>query len=81
VKARRATLLIPPPSKENSEKPIATTVPFYPDVLFIGGRVKSTPISDDEPTVTPLVLLLLKLEHNIMRIAICICLTHLECIH
>jgi hypothetical protein len=26
------------------------TVPFYPDVLFIGGRVESTPISDDEPT-------------------------------
>jgi hypothetical protein len=25
--------------------------PFYPDVLFIGGRVKSSPIFDDEPTV------------------------------
>jgi hypothetical protein len=31
--------------------------------------------------VTPLVLLLLTLEHNIMSIRICICLTHLECIY
>jgi hypothetical protein len=27
-----------------------TTVPFYPDILFIGGRVESNPVSDDEPT-------------------------------
>jgi hypothetical protein len=27
------------------------TTPFYPDVLFIGGRVESSPISNDEPTV------------------------------
>jgi hypothetical protein len=27
-----------------------TAAPFYPDVLFIGGRVESNPISDDEPT-------------------------------
>jgi hypothetical protein len=50
VKARQAALLVPPPSKENRKKLVATMVPFYPDVLFIGGRVKSTPISDDEPT-------------------------------
>jgi hypothetical protein len=31
--------------------------------------------------VTPLVLLALKLEHNIMCIDISYCLIHLECIH
>jgi hypothetical protein len=51
VNARQATLLVPPPSKENRKKLVTMTVPFYPDVLFIGGRVESTPISDDEPTV------------------------------
>jgi hypothetical protein len=50
VKARQAALLVPPPSKENRKKPVTTTVPFYSDVLFIGGRVESTPVSDDEPT-------------------------------
>jgi hypothetical protein len=49
VKARRAALLIPLPSKENGEKLVATTVQFYPDVLFIRGRVESTPVSDNEP--------------------------------
>jgi hypothetical protein len=43
VKARQAALLVPPPSKENRKKLIATMVPFYPNVLFIGGRVESTP--------------------------------------
>jgi hypothetical protein len=51
VKDRQAALLVPPPSKENKKKLVTTTVPFYPDVIFIGGRVESTPISDDEPTV------------------------------
>jgi hypothetical protein len=51
VKDRRAALLVPPSSKENRKELITTMVPFYPDVLFIGGRVESTPISDDEPTV------------------------------
>jgi hypothetical protein len=51
IKACQAALLAPPPSKENIEKPVVTTTPFYPDVLFIGGRVESSPISDDEPTV------------------------------
>jgi hypothetical protein len=43
VKAHQAALLVPPPSKENRKKLVATTVPFYPDVLFIRGRVESTP--------------------------------------
>jgi hypothetical protein len=50
VKDRQTALSVPPPSKENRKKLVTTTVPFYPDVLFIGGRVESTPISDDEPT-------------------------------
>jgi hypothetical protein len=50
VKTRQAALLVPPPSKENRKKLVATTVPFYPDVLFTGGRVESSPVSDDEPT-------------------------------
>jgi hypothetical protein len=50
VKDRQTALLVPPPSKENRKKLVTKTVPFYPDVLFIGGRVESTPISDDEPT-------------------------------
>jgi hypothetical protein len=40
---------VPPSSKEDRKKIVATTTPFYPDVLFIG-RVESPPISDDEPT-------------------------------
>jgi hypothetical protein len=51
MKAHQAALLVPSPSKENRKKLVATTTPFYPDVLFIGGRVESSPISDDEPTV------------------------------
>jgi hypothetical protein len=51
IKTRQAALLAPLPSKENREKLVVTTTPFYPDVLFIGGRVESSPISEDEPTV------------------------------
>jgi hypothetical protein len=51
TKTCQATLLLPPPSKENRKKLVVTTTPFYLDVLFIGGRVESSPISDDEPTV------------------------------
>jgi hypothetical protein len=43
VKAHQVALLVPPPSKENRKKLVTTTVPFYPDVLFIRGRVESTP--------------------------------------
>jgi hypothetical protein len=50
VKDRQTALLVPPPSKENRKKLITTMVPFYPDILFIRGRVESTPISNDEPT-------------------------------
>jgi hypothetical protein len=50
MKARQAALLVPPPLKENRKKLVVTTTPFYPDVLFIGGRVESSPVSDDEPT-------------------------------
>jgi hypothetical protein len=50
VKDRQTALLVHPPSKENRKKLVTTMVPFYPNVLFIGGRVESTPISDDEPT-------------------------------
>jgi hypothetical protein len=50
VKDCQTALLVPPPSKENRKKLVTKTVPFYPDVLFIEGRVESTPIFDDEPT-------------------------------
>jgi hypothetical protein len=50
AKGRQAALSVPPSSKEDRKKIIATTAPFYPDVLFIGGRVESNPISDNEPT-------------------------------
>jgi hypothetical protein len=51
MKARQAALLVPPPSKENRKKLVATTTPFYPDILFIEGRVESSLVSYDEPTV------------------------------
>jgi hypothetical protein len=51
IKARQAALLVPPPSKENRKKLVVITSPFYPDVLLMGRRVESSPISDDEPTV------------------------------
>jgi hypothetical protein len=45
------TFPIPPPSKEDGKKSYIAPAPFYPDILFIQGRLKSTPISDDEPTM------------------------------
>jgi hypothetical protein len=51
TRTHQAALLVPPPSKENRKKLVVTTTPSYPDVLFIGGRVESSPISDDEPTM------------------------------
>jgi hypothetical protein len=51
TRTHQAALLVPPPSKENRKKLVVMTTPFYPDVLFIGGRVESSPISDDEPTM------------------------------
>jgi hypothetical protein len=50
AKDRQTALSVPPSSKENRKRLVATTVPFYPDILFIGGRVESNPVSDDEPT-------------------------------
>jgi hypothetical protein len=51
TKTHQADLLAPPPSKENRKKLVVTTTPFYHDVLFHWGRVESSPISDNEPTV------------------------------
>jgi hypothetical protein len=51
TRIHQAALLVSPPSKENRKKLVVTTTPFYPDVLFIRGRVESSPISNDEPTV------------------------------
>jgi hypothetical protein len=50
AKGCQAALSMPPSSKEDRKKIVVTAAPFYPDVLFIGGRVESNPISDDEPT-------------------------------
>jgi hypothetical protein len=47
---RHAALSVPSSSKESRKRIVVTIVPFYPDILFIGGRVESNPISDDEPT-------------------------------
>jgi hypothetical protein len=47
----RVIFPVPSPSKEDGKKHTITTTPFYPDILFIGGRLESSPISDDELTV------------------------------
>jgi hypothetical protein len=36
AKGRQAALSVPPSSKEDRKKIVATAAPFYPDVLFIG---------------------------------------------
>jgi hypothetical protein len=51
MRTRRATFPVPSPSKEDGKKSTIAPDPFYPDVLFIQGRLESTPISDDEPTM------------------------------
>jgi hypothetical protein len=38
AKDHQAALSVSPSSKESRKKTVATTVPFYPDILFIGGR-------------------------------------------
>jgi hypothetical protein len=50
-KTQRAILPAPLPSKEDGKKHTAMPTTFYPDVLFIQGRLESSPISDDEPTM------------------------------
>jgi hypothetical protein len=48
---RQVIFPAPSPSKEDRKRHAITTAPFYPDILFIGGRLESSPISDDEPTM------------------------------
>jgi hypothetical protein len=50
AKDHQAALSMPPSSKKGRKRIVTTTVPFYPDILFIGGRAESNPIFDDEPT-------------------------------
>jgi hypothetical protein len=53
-------------------------------VFASSGVIASSPnrsLNGVKPVVTPLVLLALKLEHNIICIDISCCLLHLECIH
>jgi hypothetical protein len=51
MRTRRATFLIPPPSKEDGKKSTVAPAPFYPDILFIQWRLESALVSDDEPTM------------------------------
>jgi hypothetical protein len=37
--------------KGGRKKSAVMPAPFYPDILFIGGRLESSPISNDEPTI------------------------------
>jgi hypothetical protein len=39
IEARQVTLSAPSPSKKDGKKFVTTATPFYPDILFIGGRV------------------------------------------
>jgi hypothetical protein len=48
---RRAIFPAPSPSKKDGKELATTVTPFYPDIPFIGGRLESSPISDDERTV------------------------------
>jgi hypothetical protein len=50
AKVLQAALYVPSSSKEDRKKIVAIAAPFYPNVLFIGGRVELNPIFDDEPT-------------------------------
>jgi hypothetical protein len=51
MEAHQVILSTPSPPKKDGKEFITTATPFYPDVLFIGGRVESSPISNDEPTM------------------------------
>jgi hypothetical protein len=50
IERRQAGLSAPSSLKEGRKRVTTTTIPFYPDVLFIG-RAESPPISNDEPIV------------------------------
>jgi hypothetical protein len=51
MELRRAVFPAPSPSKKDGKEFTTTATPFYLDILFIGGRLESSPISDDEPTM------------------------------
>jgi hypothetical protein len=51
TKARQAILPTPSPLKKDRKEFTTAATPFYPDVLFIGGRLESSPIFDNEPTM------------------------------
>jgi hypothetical protein len=46
-----AILSTPSPLKKDRKELTTAVTPFYPDILFIGGRLESSPIADDEPTM------------------------------
>jgi hypothetical protein len=46
-KAQRTITLTPPPSKEDEKKCTAATAPFFPDILFIQGRLGEEPPQRD----------------------------------
>jgi hypothetical protein len=48
---RRVIFPAPSPSKKDGKEITTTVTPFYPNILFIGERLESSPISDDELTV------------------------------
>jgi hypothetical protein len=47
----RTVVLISLPSRENRKEHTAAPTPFFPNILFIQGRLESSPIFDDEPTM------------------------------
>jgi hypothetical protein len=51
MELRRAIFPAPSPSKKDGKELVTAVTPFYPDILFIGGILKSSPISYDEPTM------------------------------
>jgi hypothetical protein len=51
TRTHRAIFSTPSPSKEDRKKSAIALALFYPDVLFIRGRLESSPIFDDEPTM------------------------------
>jgi hypothetical protein len=51
MEARRAILSTPSPSKKDGKELTTAVTFFYPDILFIGRRLESSPISNDEPTM------------------------------
>jgi hypothetical protein len=51
TRPRQVIFPAPLPSKEDGKKHAIATTPFYPDILFIEGRLESSPISDNGPTI------------------------------